>query len=223
MKTYTAKTPATPGTTEMSDIPIPQKGSPISLNWGKAVTESCNAARAIGTGGLVRSGPFGLGEAPLPANLRDRRPSVAIKPHPFKVRVANFDKEAATWQLQIYLPACEDILVYQNSHVDPCYSDDLEYPEGAEGYWYNVLCDSPDGTLYLKIVKDDEGYNKVSYSIDYGASGDGVAAIAYISSVYDDDGALQSVSVEQYVHSSLHLGGEAKWKDPDPGYFNTEE
>ena len=207
----------------MNDIPIPQKGSPITLEWGKAVTESCNAARAIGTGGLVRSGPFGLGEAPLPANLRDRRPSVAIKPHPFKVRVANFDKEAATWQLQIYLPACEDILVYQNSHVDPCYSDDLEYPEGAEGYWYNVLCDSPDGTLYLKIVKDDEGYNKVSYSIDYGASGDGVAAIAYISSVYDDDGALQSVSVEQYVHSSLHLGGEAKWKDPDPGYFNTEE
>lgn len=207
----------------MNNIPTPQKGSPISLNWGKAVTESCNAAHALGTGGLVRSGPFGLGEAPLPANLRDRRPSVAIKPHPFKVRVANFDKESATWQLQIYLPACEDILVYQNSHVDPCYSDDLEYPEGAEGYWYNVLCDSPDGTLYLKIVKDDEGYNKVSYSIDYGASGDGVAAIAYISSVYDDDGALQSVSVEQYVHSSLHLGGEAKWKDPDPGYFNTEE
>ena len=206
----------------MNDIPIPQKGSPITLEWGKAVTESCNAARAIGTGGLVRSGPFGLGEAPLPANLRDRRPSVAIKPHPFKVRVANFDKEAATWQLQIYLPACEDILVYQNSHVDPCYSDELDYPDGAEDYWYNVLCDSYDGTLYLKIVKDDEGYNKVRYSIDYGASGDGVVALAYISTVYNDDGILQSVSVEQYVHSSLHIGGEAKWKDPDPEYFQEE-
>lgn len=62
----------------MNSIPTPQKGSPISLNWGKAVTESCNAARAIGTGGLVRSGPFGLGEAPLPANHRDRRGGTVV-------------------------------------------------------------------------------------------------------------------------------------------------
>lgn len=205
----------------MNNIPTPQKGSPISLNWGKAVTESCNAARAIGTGGLVRSGPFGLGEAPLPKNRRDRRAS--IKPHPFKVRVIDFDAVGGPGQLQVYLPACEDILIYQNSHVDPCYSDDLEYPEESEEYWYNVLCDACDGTLYLKIVKDDEGYNKVRYSIDYGASGDGVVALAYISMVYNDDGILQSVSVEQYVHSSLHIGGEAKWKDPDPSYFNSEE
>ncbi len=163
-------------------------------------------------GGFFPIGDFAAGGAAAPS-----------APYPFKVRVVDFNKDAATWQLQIYLPACEDILVYQNSHVDPCYSDDLEYPEGAEGYWYNVLCDSTDGTLYLKIVKDDEGYNKVSYSIDYGASGDGVVAIAYISSVYDDDGALQSVSVEQYVRSALHLGGEAGWKDPDPEYFQEEE
>lgn len=157
-------------------------------------------------------GDFGAGGAAAPSAT-----------YPFKVRVVDFNKDAATWQLQIYLPACEDILVYQNSHVDPCYSDDLEYPEGAEGYWYNVLCGATDGTLYLKIIKDDEGYNKVSYSIDSGVSGDGVAAIAYISLVYDDDGVLQSVSVEQYVRSALHLGGEAKWKDPDPGYFQEEE
>ena len=56
-----------------------------------------------------------------------------------------------------------------------------------------------------------------------GASGDGVVALAYISPVYNDDGILQSVSVEQYVHSSLHIGGEAKWKDPDPEYFQEEK
>lgn len=207
----------------MSDIPIPQKGSPITLEWGKAVTESCNAARAIGTGGLVRSGPFGLGEAPLPVNRRDRRASVTIKPHPFKVRVKDFNKETGEFQLQIYLPACEDILVYKNSSVDPCYSDNVTYPEDGVDYWHDLVVDSYEGTLYLEITKDDDGNSKVNYRIGWGANGDGVIGIAYISMLYDENGNAQSLNVEQYVHSSLHIGGEAQWKDPDPSYFNSEE
>ena len=57
----------------MNNIPLPQKGLPITLSWGVAVTERCNSMRQMGAGGLVRDGAGGFGQEALPANLRERR------------------------------------------------------------------------------------------------------------------------------------------------------
>ena len=65
-------------------IVAPTKGSRPRVRWGIAVTEACNAMKAIGTSALlVREGPQGTGFEPLPRNLRDRR-SLAV-PEPFDV------------------------------------------------------------------------------------------------------------------------------------------
>lgn len=203
----------------MSDIPIPQKGSPITLEWGKAVTESCNAARAIGTGGLVRSGPFGLGEAPLPANLRDRRPSVAIKPYPFKVRVVKPDPtDASTWKLQIYLPSEKNILIYKGRPLDPTDSEDIA--ASSEDKWYNLqhIDGLREGYLSLSVETDEDGNESVSYSIDdISAASNSRFTLAYIGETQDDDGNHLSYNIEQYIRSALYIGDGAEWRDPEPG------
>lgn len=50
----------------------------MKSSWGAAVAECCNAARQIGAGGLVRSGPSGIGQEALPANHRDRRGGTVV-------------------------------------------------------------------------------------------------------------------------------------------------
>ena len=57
----------------MNNIPLPQKGLPITLSWGVAVTERCNSMRQMGAGGLVRDGAGGFGQEALPVNQRERR------------------------------------------------------------------------------------------------------------------------------------------------------
>ena len=57
----------------MKNISLPQKGMPITLGWGVAVTERCNSMRQMGAGGLVRDGAGGFGMEQLPANRRERR------------------------------------------------------------------------------------------------------------------------------------------------------
>ena len=184
----------------MSDIPIPQKGSPITLEWGKAVTESCNAARAIGTGGLVRSGPFGLGEAPLPANHRDRRLQSKLAPFAIKLKPKTDDVEA---QWIIYLPS-EKILSYNNEAISP-----LGKLTAADGMndWYVLNIALTGGTVYLNISTEDESESEsdesVAPSIEYSLESSEKISIAIAEVSYDEQ--TKSVSICQYVTSALHL------------------
>lgn len=50
----------------------------MKSSWGAAVAECCNSMRQIGAGGLVRSGPSGIGQEALPANHRDRRGGTVV-------------------------------------------------------------------------------------------------------------------------------------------------
>lgn len=184
----------------MSDIPIPQKGSPITLEWGKAVTESCNAVRTIGTGGLVRSGPFGLGEAPLPANHRDRRLQSKLAPFAIKVKPKTDDVEA---QWIIYLPS-EKILSYNNEAISP-----LGKLTAADGMndWYVLNIALTGGTVYLNISTEDESESEsdesVAPSIEYSLESSEKISIAIAEVSYDEQ--TKSASIRQYVTSALHL------------------
>lgn len=188
----------------MSDIPIPQKGSPITLEWGKAVTESCNAARAIGTGGLVRSGPFGLGEAPLPANRRDRRLQSKLTPFAIKLKPKADDAEA---QWIIYLPS-EEILSYNNEVISPL--GELTAADGMND-WYVLNIALTGGTVYLNISTEDESESESESeesgppTVEYSLESSEKTSIALARVAYDEQS--KSASVNQYVTSALHLGG----------------
>lgn len=188
----------------MNNIPTPQKGSPISLNWGKAVTESCNAARAIGTGGLVRSGPFGLGEAPLPANRRDRRLQPKLTPFAIKLKPKTDDAEA---QWIIYLPS-EEILSYNNDAVIPF--GDLTPIDGQDN-WYALNIPLTGGIVYLNLSTGDESESgseseeSVPPTVEYSLESSEKTSIALARVAYDEQS--KSASVYQYVTSALHLGG----------------
>lgn len=57
-------------------IQCPVKGQPMRASWGAAVSSALNSMLPMGSSGfLARQGVAGTGFAPLPANLRDRRPS----------------------------------------------------------------------------------------------------------------------------------------------------
>lgn len=163
-------------------------------------------------GGFFPIGDFAAGGAVAPS-----------QPYPFKIRQKSFDKETSTFQLQIYLPSNEDILIYKNKAIDPMNSENISLEDDSDGYWRDLVIDAYEGVLYLKIVKDYDGNDKVVYYIGSSESGDGVVAIAYIGINWDLDGNGESTCIEQYVRSALHLGGEAGWKDPDPEYFQEEE
>lgn len=190
----------------MNNISTPQKGSPISLNWGKAVTESCNAARAIGTGGLVRSGPFGLGEAPLPANRRDRRLQPKLTPFAIKLKPKTDDAEA---QWIIYLPS-EEILSYNNDAVIPF--GDLTPIDGQDN-WYALNIPLTGGIVYLNLSTGDESESgseseeSVPPTVEYSLESSEKTSIALARVAYDEQS--KSASVYQYVTSALHLGGGA--------------
>lgn len=187
----------------MSDIPIPQKGSPITLEWGKAVTESCNAVRAIGTGGLVRSGPFGLGEAPLPANRRDRRLQQKLTPFAIRLKPKTDDAEA---QWIIYLPS-EEILSYNNNAVIPF--GDLTPIDGQDN-WYALNIPLTGGIVYLNLSTGDESESgseseeSVPPTVEYSLESSEKTSIALARVAYDEQS--KSASVYQYVTSALHLG-----------------
>ena len=188
----------------MNNIPTPQKGSPISLNWGKAVTESCNAARAIGTGGLVRSGPHGFGEAPLPANRRDRRLQSKLTPFAIKLKPKTDDAEA---QWIIYLPS-EEILSYNNDAVIPF--GDLTPIDGQDN-WYALNIPLTGGIVYLNLSTGDESESgseseeSVPPTVEYSLESSEKTSIALARVAYDEQS--KSASVYQYVTSALHLGG----------------
>lgn len=188
----------------MSDIPIPQKGSPITLEWGKAVTESCNAARAIGTGGLVRSGPFGLGEAPLPANRRDRRLQSKLTPFAIKLKPKTDDAEA---QWIIYLPS-EEILSYNNEAISPL--GELAAADGMND-WYVLNIALTGGTIYLNISTGDESESEsgesVAPTVEYSLKGSEQISVAIAEVTYNEQ--TKSASIRQHVTSALHLGGNA--------------
>lgn len=188
----------------MNNIPTPQKGSPISLNWGKAVTESCNAARAIGTCGLVRSGPFGFGEAPLPANRRDRRLQPKLTPFAIRLKPKTDDAEA---QWIIYLPS-EKILSYNNDAVIPF--GDLT-PINGQDNWYALNIPLTGGIVYLNLSTGDESESgseseeSVPPTVEYSLESSEKTSIALARVAYDEQS--KSASVYQYVTSALHLGG----------------
>lgn len=180
----------------MANIPIPQKGTPITLEWGKAVTERCNAARAIGTGGLVRSGPFGLGEAPLPINRRDRR--LQPKLTPFAIRLQYRENQPYP-QWLIYLPS-EQILTYNGAIVSP-----YGGLTAAQGNWYILDIPIDGGTVYLNLISD-EGESSSGDSVPTAAqysteSQENSIAIAEVS--YDKES--KQVLIKQLVTSALHF------------------
>lgn len=55
-------------------IPSPVKGAPMRADWAARVTDVCNQMVTSGMAGtVVRHGAGAFGNAPLPANLRNRR------------------------------------------------------------------------------------------------------------------------------------------------------
>ena len=128
----------------MKNIPLPQKGRPISLRWGVSVTESCNAMRQIGAGGLVRAGAGGFGMEQLPSNRRERRVNHLL--HPYEVRWAKTESDEGFWM--IWLPSDKLFYFYGwwidvRKRLDPAEG----YPDG----WYKLenLPKDEDGALYL--------------------------------------------------------------------------
>lgn len=61
-------------------LPVPSKGDKLRASWGAGVTNRVNELGAMAPAGMLsRDGQTGTGFAPLPANLRDRRGSSAVR------------------------------------------------------------------------------------------------------------------------------------------------
>ena len=61
-------------------LPVPYKGQQLKASWGAGVASRLNGLCKMNPhGALARDGVTGQGDAPLPANLRDRRGSAAAR------------------------------------------------------------------------------------------------------------------------------------------------
>ena len=187
----------------MKNISLPQKGMPITLSWGVAVTERCNSMRQMGAGGLVRNGAGGFGQEALPANLRERRINRLL--HPYKVQhyfKEENGSEAKTGVWAIYLPA-GPICVVNGETYDP--SADLTAAGDVLGArWFDIdVIPKEGGTLWLNLTKS-ESDEKVTLSFSKEASGEHSFAIASVT--YSDN----TTTIHQYILSAIHSASKSE-------------
>ena len=187
----------------MKNISLPQKGMPITLGWGVAVTERCNSMRQIGAGGLVRDGAGGFGQEALPANLRERRINRLL--HPYKVQhyfKPEEGKDSKTGAWAIYLPA-GPICVVNGETYDP--SANLTAAGDVLGArWFDIdVIPKEGGTLWLNLTKS-ESDDKGTLSFSNEATGEHSFAIA--SASYADN----TTTINQYVLSAIHSASKSE-------------
>ena len=187
----------------MKNISLPQKGMPITLGWGVAVTEHCNSMRQMGAGGLVRDGAGGFGQEALPANLRERRINRLL--HPYKVQhyfKPEEGKDSKTGAWAIYLPA-GPICVVNGETYDP--SANLTAAGDVLGArWFDIdVIPKEGGTLWLNLTKSGSD-EKVTLSFSKEASGEHSFAIASVT--YSDN----TTTIHQYILSAIHSASKSE-------------
>lgn len=189
----------------MNNIPLPQKGLPITLGWGVAVTERCNSMRQMGAGGLVRDGAGGFGQEALPANQRERRINRLL--HPYEVRWAESKSAEGFWM--IWLPS-NSLFYFYGWWVDV--RKNLEPAEGYPDGWYKLesLPKDSNGALYLlaKRYPKNEREPVFMFAASPGEMTDLDFSIRICNTEVDNTNNIHRV--KQYVTSTIiaqHQGG----------------
>lgn len=209
-------------------IPVPSKGDPLRATWGAQVTNRVNELCAMApAGALHREGFGGIGDQPLPKNLRDRRGGAPGQPMPFDIRASIETSQDGTQQRLVVKWYYPDAAVVWNlwpltaPSVTPDSSGWVTVYTGQYAstgsldesvpieLWYTLEV-SPDWTTtppdftvtgdWEVIENSDADYSDEEFD----PVGSPQTIVSYVSlGTVEADGA--SVAVRQSFHGELHL------------------